>query len=70
MVGAKVPQGSREIRARHRFWRVLLAYEHNNAPMCKFEIEKANALLLLGIPPKLIYCRGQYNDNINLLSPF
>ena len=36
-------------------------YEQNNAPMCRFEIEKANghdtamyALLLLGIPPKLI----------------
>ena len=65
VAGAKrfgeVPEGSGESRARHRFWRVLLAYEQNNAPMCTFEIEKANAhdtamyaLLLLGIPPKLI----------------
>ena len=41
---------------------VLEGFASNNAPMCRFEIEKANAhdtamyaLLLLGIPPKLIY---------------
>ena len=51
---------SRESRARRRLWRVLLAYEQNNAPMCRFEIDKANAhdtamyALLLGIPPELI----------------
>ena len=57
----EVPEGSGESRARRRFWRVLLAYEQNNAPMYCFETEKANArdtamyaLLLLGIPPKLI----------------
>ena len=48
-------------RARRRFWRVLLAYEQNYAPMCTFEIEKGTAhdtamyaFLLLGIPRKLI----------------
>ena len=58
-------EGSGESRARRRFWRVLLAYKQNNAPMCRFEIEKANAhdtatyaLLLLGIPPKLICCNA------------
>ena len=57
----KVPEGSGESRARRMFWRVLLAYEQNNAPMCRFETEKTNAhdtamyaLLLLGIPLKLI----------------
>ena len=45
-----------------RFWRVLLASEQNNAPMCRFEIEKTiahdtamYALLLLGISQKLIF---------------
>ena len=61
----KVPEGSGESRARRRFWRVLLAYEQNNVPMCRFEIEKANAhdaamyaLLLLGIPPKLLVLKS------------
>ena len=60
-VFGEVPDGSGESTARRRFWRSLLAYEQNSAPMCRFEIEKANpcdaamyALLLLGIPPQLI----------------
>ena len=28
-----IPEGSGESKARRRFWRVLLAYEQNNAPM-------------------------------------
>ena len=43
---------------------VLEGFASSNAPMCRFEIEKANAhdaamyaLLLLGIPPKLIFFR-------------
>ena len=61
VAGAKVPEGL------GRFWRVLLAlaYGQNNAPICRFEIEKTNAhdtavyaLLLLGIPPKLNFHRS------------
>ena len=69
----EVPEGSGESRARRRIWRVLLAYEQNNAPMCRFEIEKANAhattmyaLLLLGIPPKIILFFMTYFHPIRL----
>ena len=51
--------------------RVLLAYEQNNAPMCRLEIDKANArdtamyaLLLLGIPPKLVFNTVSFPSNM------
>ena len=69
----KIPEGSGESRARRRFWRVLLAYEQNNAPVCRFESEKANAhdtvmraLLLLGIPPKLILVFIVFNKTCDM----
>ena len=66
----EVPEGPRGFRRvgghAQVLHRVLPAYEQNNAPMCKFEIEKTNAhdtamyaLQLLGIPPKLIFLSGE-----------
>ena len=55
---------------------VLEGFASNNAPMCRFEIEKANAhdtamyaLLLLGIPPKLIFCCKHSTVILDLLYP-